>query len=343
MNYLYIKEFLEKAKTTSVVDVRSPSEFAEGHIPGAINIPLLSDSEREIVGTLYKKSGRQAAIDKGLEIVGPNMYHLASQARKHAYQDALLVYCWRGGMRSENMSWLFELAGLSCEVLTGGYKAYRSQLLHDLSEIEELIVLEGLTGSGKTDMLECMRERGEQVINLEYLANHRGSAFGNIGLGEQPTTPQFQNNVYQAFLQLDTSKRIWIEGESINIGKVNLPETLWNRMKLATVVEICIPKEERLRRLVNEYGNQDRKEMAEAVMRIGKKLGGYNKQKVLAQLEEGKLSYAADILLEYYDKSYCKSQHRYLQPPTVSISSTSGDPGKNAGAVLEALQKTNIS
>ncbi len=341
MKYLLVHEFLNLSDNDPVVDVRSPSEYHAGHIPGSVNIPLLNDEERSIIGTLYKEKGRQAAIDKGLEIVGPKMSNLAAQARDVAVDGSALVYCWRGGMRSEKMAWLFELAGLSCKLLQGGYKAYRAQLLDDFLQIEHLIVLEGLTGSGKTDILQRMREMGEQVVDLECLANHRGSAFGSIGLGEQPTTLQFQNEVHRAFRSLDSSKRIWVEGESINIGKVNIPETLWEKMKLAQVVEICVHKSARVKRLVEEYGNEDRSKLVTAIGRIGKRLGGSRQKEVLKELEQNNLYQVADLLLEYYDKSYTKSHNRYLQPPSATVITDTGDPDINARKILDAVGKYN--
>jgi len=339
MKYLLVHEFLNQSDNDPLVDVRSPSEYKAGHIPGSVNIPLLDDEERTVIGTLYKEKGRQAAIDKGLEIVGPKMSSLAVQAREVAINGNALVYCWRGGMRSEKMAWLFELAGLSSKVLQGGYKAYRSQVLDDFLQIDHLIVLEGLTGSGKTDILQCMREMGEQVVDLEYLANHRGSAFGSIGLGEQPTTLQFQNEVHRAFRLLDFSKRIWVEGESINIGKVNLPETLWSKMKSAQVVEICVQKSARVKRLVVEYGDKDRSKLVAAIERIGKKLGGFRQKEVLQALEQNNLYRVADLLLEYYDKSYRKSHNRYLQPPSATVNTDTGDPVINARKILDAVGK----
>src|SRR5512145_3233013 len=175
-----IKDFLELAGTIPVVDVRSPSEFKHGHIPGAINIPLFDDKEREIVGTEYSKEGRARAILTGLQLSGPSMHTRLDQALKIAKNRKLLVHCWRGGMRSEAMAWLFSLGNIDTEVLEGGYKAYRRFVLETLSSPRKLIILGGLTGSGKTDILKYLSEAGRQVIDLERLANHKGSAFGSL-------------------------------------------------------------------------------------------------------------------------------------------------------------------
>lgn len=314
MKYLQPNEFLAHAKYTPLIDVRAPAEYREGHIPGAKSIPLLSDEERAIIGTIYKKEGRQSAIEKGLEIVGPKMKDLATQALAQAHGGKeVMVYCWRGGMRSEKMAWLFEMVGLRCEVLKGGYKAYRNALLADLSNLPGLIILQGATGSGKTEILHELLSQGEQVVDLEALANHRGSSFGGLGLGEQPTTAQFQNEVYRSFLNWDLTRRIWVEGESRLIGKVYLPDPLWLSMNKARVIAIDVPKPERIQRLVNIYGSQDQEELAKAVLRIEKRIGGDKSKAVLHLLELGRLAEVADILLDYYDKTYFHSQQSNKQ------------------------------
>ena len=150
MNYIDGKEFMDKGKTVPVIDVRSPGEFKQGHIPGAINIPLFSDMERASVGTVYKRKGRKASVRKGLGFVGPRMVEIVDAADKLSKDGKLLVHCWRGGMRSESMTWLFETAGFECEVLRGGYKAYRKYIRETILYERDILVLGGLTGSGKT-------------------------------------------------------------------------------------------------------------------------------------------------------------------------------------------------
>jgi tRNA 2-selenouridine synthase len=188
MQVLPPEEFLLKANTTPVIDVRSPGEYDEGHITGAINIPMFTDDERAVVGTIYKKSGRLSAINRGLTIIGPKMAALTQEALKHAKDGELLVHCWRGGMRSESMAWLFGRVDIKCSILMGGYKVYRNHLLESLGDMPNVCVIEGHTGSGKTAILYELEKLGEQVIDLEGLANHRGSAFGNIGQAPQPTS-----------------------------------------------------------------------------------------------------------------------------------------------------------
>ena len=188
-----IKRFLELSETTAIADVRSPSEFLAGHIPGAINIPLFDDKEREAVGIKYKKEGRIPAIIEGLKHSGPAMMSKLEQGLKASKNGSLLVHCWRGGMRSEAMAWLFSLGDLEIGLLEGGYKAYRHHVAESLGEKRKLIVLGGMTGSSKTHILRCLESIGQQVIDLELIANHKGSAFGALGQPPQPTTEHFAN------------------------------------------------------------------------------------------------------------------------------------------------------
>jgi tRNA 2-selenouridine synthase len=325
-----------------VIDVRSPVEYNKGHITGALNIPVFTDEERSQIGSLYKQKGRIPAIQKGLEFVGPRMTTIAEEARSFAIGDKLKVYCWRGGMRSEKMSWLFELVGLRCMVLKGGFKAYRNQLLEDFNNLNHIIVLQGPTGSGKTDVLTALSQKGEQVIDLEALARHRGSAFGHIGMAEQPTSLQFQNDLHAEFMKLDRNRRIWIESESLSIGKVYLPETLWESLNNAPVIELSIPKKIRIERLVKEYGKFDISDLQASTRKIGKKFGNNNVQDVLSFLEKGDLKHAAELLLNYYDKSYNFSQMKYKARRPRMVKSESGDPEVNADKILNSLNEIRL-
>ncbi len=342
MEQLDPEVFLIKTQNIIKVDVRSPEEYQKGHIVDALNVPLFSDHERAEVGTAYKQMGRETAIELGLKIVGPKMAELAKKAKSLALTNKLGVYCWRGGMRSEKMAWLFNLVGIETYILKGGYKAYRRLLLNDFVNIPKLIVLQGPTGSGKTAILYAMKQCGEQIIDLEFLANHRGSAFGGIGLDEQPTTAQFQNNIHHAFTKLDFKKRIWIEGESLNIGKVYLPETLWTTMNRADVIEINIDKKTRAGRLVEEYGQYSHDELAESIVRIDRRLGGKNVNQMLELLDLGKLFEVAILLLEYYDKGYAMSKMKYKKPAIAAVHSTTGDPGINANLLIKKANALNL-
>jgi tRNA 2-selenouridine synthase len=182
-----VDEFLRLTEKIPFVDVRTPSEFSKGHIPGAINIPLFSDEERSVVGTVYKREGEREAVLKGLSFVGPKMTAMLDRGIDLAGNKRQLgVYCWRGGRRSASMAWLFSQGDIKCSLLAGGYKNYRTHVLDEFGKERNIIIVGGMTGSGKTEILKEIDLMGEQVIDLEGIANHRGSAFGAIGRPPQP-------------------------------------------------------------------------------------------------------------------------------------------------------------
>ena len=185
---LHIDAFL--AAGGALLDVRTPAEFRQGHIPGAANLPLFSDAERAEVGTLYKQQGRQAAVLRGLALVGPRMEALAAELVTWSERSAgapLRLHCWRGGMRSGSVAWLAQQLELPVLLLEGGYKSYRRWVLELFERPWPLRLLGGRTGCGKTELLLALRERGAAVVDLEGLAHHRGSSFGGLGLPEQPS------------------------------------------------------------------------------------------------------------------------------------------------------------
>jgi tRNA 2-selenouridine synthase len=333
MQILTNKEFMSQRKLIPVVDVRSPGEFADGHIPGAINIPIFNNEERAIVGTIYKSKGRVPAIEKGLEIVGPKMAMFVRMVVKIATSGQLLIYCWRGGMRSESMAWLFERVGINCFILQGGYKSYRNYLLEITANIPYLIVIEGYTGSGKTEILHSLRLMGEQVIDLEGHANHKGSVFGGIGQQFQPTTQQFQNELLDVIIGFDISRRVWIEGESQTVGRVFLPEPLWHKMNQTQNIEIFIPREFRIARLVKEYGTLPEELMEIAIISIAKRLGDLRMREILDFYREKKFDSVADKLLEYYDQTYQYSRDKYKKKLTEVVLSKD-DPDANAKLIM---------
>lgn len=339
MDKVAAEHFLEKNVDVPIIDVRSPGEFEEGHIPGAINIPLFTNKERAVVGTAYKQKGRQEAILLGLGYVGPKMEKFARKARRLAVDSSLKVHCWRGGMRSQNMAWLFEQSGMHCTVLDGGYKAYRNFILHKFAMPDNLLVLQGKTGSGKTEILRCMKELGEQVIDLEELANHKGSAFGGLGMGEQPTTPQFQNNIYAAMQHFNFAENIWIESESMTVGKVYLPETLWEKMNSTTLVEIRVDRVYRIERLVQEYGSFPEEDLEYCISKLKQRLGGNNVHAAIQLLKEGRIEEVADLLLMYYDKGYAFSSDKYKNGKAIRIQLKGKDPLDHARQILEEVNQ----
>jgi len=299
-----VAAFLEQSKSVPVIDVRAPKEFRQGHIPSAISMPLFDDDERAIVGTTYARTGGEEAVMKGLELVGPKLPGMAKQAKAYAKTGELLVHCWRGGMRSEAMAWLFKFSGIKTTVLEGGYRAYRHYIREALQQGPPLIILGGMTGSGKTELLQHLSFSGEQVIDLEGLANHKGSAFGSLGQPDQPTTEQFENDLASRWLSLDPQKPVWVEDESRNIGKVIIPGPFFAKMMEAPVMFVDVPFESRVRRLSEEYGNFSATDLIGLISKIGPRMGGDKAKAAIRALEQRNISEAVDIILHYYDKSY---------------------------------------
>jgi tRNA 2-selenouridine synthase len=302
-----IQEFLALRKSLPVVDVRSQGEFQEGHIRAAINIPLLNNEDRIAVGTDYKQKGQQQAIKTGFRLVGPRLLDIINEAEKVSDKKELLVHCWRGGMRSNNFSQFVGMAGIKTYALKGGYKAYRHQALESFKKPFDLMLLTGCTGSGKSEVLRALKSKGEQVLDLESLANHKGSAFGGLFMPPQPTTEQFQNELFEEILNLDLSKRIWVEDESIAIGKIFLPNDFWKQMAQSPLIEMDVAKGVRVQRLVEEYGSANPEEFLAIMGKIVTKLGGQHYKHAKEKLAEGDMTSVIDILLTYYDKAYLRS------------------------------------
>lgn len=287
-----------------LIDVRSPSEFARGHIPGAANVPLFDDEQRANVGTLYKQQGRQEAVLQGLEFAGPKMRWLAEEVRRIAGNHRVLLHCWRGGMRSASMAWLVKTVGIPVQVLRGGYREFRRRAQVEFDRPRSMIILSGMTGAGKTTMLSELADRGEQTVDLEALANHRGSSFGGIGLPCQPTTEQFENDLFWQLRRSDAARPIWLEDESPSIGKVRVPSTFWWRMRESPALFLDVDRPARARNLMSEYSALDREQLLSATQRLQKKLGGLRVQQACEMIEQQDDESAALLLLEYYDKTY---------------------------------------
>lgn len=327
-----IVQFLDVAKEFPVIDVRSPGEYNHAHIPDAYSFPLFTDEERKIVGTTYKQQSRELAIKIGLDFFGPKMRKMVEEAESLAVKygssnKTIFVHCWRGGMRSAAIAWLLDLYGFKVYTLIGGYKKYRNYVLDTFKIPFEFRILGGFTGSGKTSLLKVLKEKGEAVINLEGIANHKGSAFGNIGMGKQPGQEMFENllagelrkttGIKESILNINESllpaiishSPIWLEDESQRIGLVNIPKDLWETMRKSPVYFLDIPFEERLDQIVREYGQLDMEKVQNAIGRISDKLGNLNAKTAISLLNEGKKRESFDILLKYYDKHYFKSLH----------------------------------
>jgi len=329
------KYFLEEAKNRVILDVRSPAEFEKGHIPGAHCFPLFSDEERAQVGTLYTKSGREAAFFVGLDIVGPNMSKFVKQALRLAPHKQVLIHCWRGGMRSASMAWLLQSAGFDVKLLSGGYKSYRAYIREAFNIPVKLLVLSGMTGCGKTEILLEMKKMGAQMIDLEGMANHKGSAFGHLGQKPQPSTEQYENNLASIWSSIDFSKPIWIEDESRNVGGVQIPESLYTSMTKSVVIRIDFPKSYRVKRLVAEYADIDDQAIALSLQKIKDKLGNKNVQELMLLLSEQQYSIFVDNILDYYDESYDYSLKKKPFSRVEKISPLRLNPKDQATEILD--------
>lgn len=331
--------FLRLAEKIPVCDVRSPSEFGAGHIPGAVNIPIFSNVEREAVGITYKKKGRLSAIKTGLDLAAPHISQKLDLALKLAADNQLLVHCWRGGMRSEAMAWLFSMAAINIHVLDGGYKSYRHFILGKLSEKKKMIVLGGMTGSSKTHILKHLKGLGQQVIDMEGLANHKGSAFGSLGQLPQPSTEQFANLLYDQWKGIDPEYPCWLEDESRNIGSVFMPDPLYENMQKAPAVIIMMDVKTRLPRLVEEYSEFPAELLIASIMRISRRLGGDNTRDAISAVEAGDFAKAIEITLLYYDKAYLFGLNKKSPENKIYIETDTDNIVENAGRILEAAAK----
>jgi len=313
-----------------VLDVRSPSEYTRGHVPGAVNLPLFSDEERARVGTLYKRSGREAALLLGLDCAGGHLSAYVRQALKAAPGKRVLMHCWRGGMRSEGLGWLLSLAGFDVSVLEGGYKAYRRHIAEAWQRPARLLVLSGKTGTGKTAILQRLQTMGEQVLDLEHHAHHKGSAFGALGQPPQPTNEQFENNLAQDWLRFDSQRPVWTEDESRNIGSVTIPAGLFRQKEQAVTVCLDMPLEARVERLVGEYAGFTETGLQDAILRIRRRLGDQRCREALQAVEAGDFHAAARHILHYYDKTYAYDLEVKQPGHLVHLPAASADPADNA-------------
>jgi tRNA 2-selenouridine synthase len=433
-----IEEFLALSKSHPVIDVRSPGEYNHAHIPGAHSLPLFTNEERAAVGTAYKQESREKAIKIGLDYFGPKMRKMVEEAeaiignKQQAINNnkqlaiskdsemsihtglpianCILIYCWRGGMRSGAVAWLLDAYGFKVYTLVGGYKKFRNRVLDVFKQKHHFNIIGGYTGSGKTELLNELGNLNEPVIDLESIAGHKGSAFGNIGLPKQPTQEMFENVLGTKLMEIGNRRteigsrksevggqksevgntstldrlitdskihlkiekekieiksqmskveqnqtsdfrllnsddplpltfRIWLEDESQRIGQVNIPHELWKTMRASPVYFLDIPFEERLKHIVEGYGQLDKQQMIDAIGRIESRLGGLEAKNAIQYLEEGNTAEAFRILLRYYDKWYLKGLHN--REGINSLLHTISFENVNPGNAKTLLQKAD--
>jgi tRNA 2-selenouridine synthase len=305
MHVIQAHELITDQVKLPVLDVRTPAEFAQGHIPGAMNVPLFTNEERAEVGTLYKQVSKEKAFLRGLELAGVKMASYDSQAIWAAPGKQAIVHCWRGGMRSKSIATLLKFCGFDIHILEGGYKAYRNYLLEQFSDWKcRFVVLGGYTGTGKTEILRNLASFGEQVIDLEAIARHKGSAFGALGEMPQPTVEQFENDLFSCFCKIDPQKRTWVENESRSIGRVFVPQGFWEQIKSSPLLHVEMPFHLRVGRLIVEYATYPKEELEESLLKIERRMGGQHVKAALEAFRLGDLKKATSITLNYYDKTY---------------------------------------
>ncbi len=322
-----------------LADVRSPSEYARGHVPGALSLPLFDDAERAEVGTAYKQLGRTPAVMLGLSRAGPRLAQLAEQGQALAHDKRLALMCWRGGMRSGAVAWLLEQVGLEVVTLRGGYKTWRQLVLHTFTQRQDVRVVGGLTGAGKTLALHALARRCEQVVDLEALAAHRGSSFGAIGQPEAPTQEHFENRLADAWRRLDPTRPVWLEDESRHLGRLHIPAPIWAQLVAAPVYVLEVPQPLRLQALVADYGALPAEQLIAATERLTKRLGGLVAQQAVGAIAEGDLDRACGLLLDYYDRTY---RHGLSQRPAERVQVlplNTADPEAAAEALLRAARE----
>jgi len=329
-----IHDLVNISASIPVVDVRTPAEFTHGHIPGASSLPLFSNEERVQVGTTYKQVGREAAILLGFDLTGNKWSGFIRQALEIAPGKKVAVHCWRGGMRSGAMAWALNLYGFEVYVLAGGYKRFRRWAHQQFETSYKLWTIGGMTGSGKTRILQQLASMGQQVIDLEDLAQHQGSSYGSLNKLLQPTQEQFENNLAIRLRQLDRDRKIWVEDESFSIGKCNVPRPFWDQMQAADLFELQSPVERRIQALVQEYGSLDKTFLSECTDRIRKRLGTEQTKNALIAISEGRMEDFIRIVLVYYDKTYRKGLHSRKAGRILPVDIPTDDPVANASQLL---------
>jgi len=334
---LPIESFIQLDTSIPIVDVRTPAEFEKGHIVGAFNIPLFTNEERVQVGTTYKQQGREQAILLGFDLTGSKWSGFIKQALELSPQKKIALHCWRGGMRSGAMAWALNLYGFEVYLLEGGYKQYRRWVMEQFNVARNILILGGMTGSGKTQVLHRLKDRGEQVIDLEDLAQHQGSSYGTMNKLIQPSQEQFENELAACLYATNPEHHTWLEDESITIGKRFIPKGLWLQMRLAPIFNIKVPLESRIDFLVEEYGQLDKEFLVECTTRIGKRLGPEQTKNAVLAINEGRMADFIRLVLVYYDKTYKTGLSKRSPEKVFTLESPGNNAKQNAELILNSL------
>jgi len=336
-----------------VLDVRAPCEYEKGHIPGALSFPLFDDDERATVGTLYKSKGHDVAVARGVELLdakAPTFLDALPAGLRSG--DDVLVYCKRGGMRSGGMAQLLSEGDLRVHTLQGGYQGYRAWANASWAAMgRRLVVLGGKTGSGKTAVLHALRdEHGAQILDLEGVAHHRGSAFGSLGYPPQPTNGHYENILALQWAAFDPAKPVFIEDESRSVGSCGVPEGLWSCMRAPNtpVLRLEVPTEARVDRLVGEYGVYPPEALSDCVRLVRKRLGEAKAEELLALLAQQPPALdqvASALLSDYYDTMYdyqASKRNAEMDGAPHVLQCDTGDASVIARLVLEAVEQRGL-
>jgi tRNA 2-selenouridine synthase len=300
-----------------IVDARSPSEYAVDHIPGALSLPVLDDAERAEVGTIYVQDSRFKARRVGGAYVAKNVArHLGTAMADWPASTRVLVYCWRGGMRSNSMAVILAQVGWRTSVLAGGWRTYRrrvSQRLYESEPLQHVVLLDGHTGSGKTEVLQRLGAHGAQILDLEAMAEHRGSLLGALPGRPQPSQKLFESRLLAAIEALDPERPVVIEAESSKVGERVLPPVLWSAMAAAPRIALAAPAEERARYLAGAYVElgQDPEALIGLLSRLPDRPGRKRLEAWTGLVREGALeALAADLIAVHYDPAYRRSSRK---------------------------------
>jgi len=336
----------EALKRTDVVyiDLRSPDEFAQASIPGALNIPLFDDSQRRELGLIYRACGEEKARRAALKLVSPNLPALVDEIERVAGERIPLLYCWRGGLRSLSVYQIMHLAGAPVLRLKGGYRAFRRYVhrrLNDYRLNSKLLVLHGLTGVGKTAIISELLRRGLPALDLEGAVRHRGSVFGAVGLKPQRSQKDFDALLLRQLERFNGEPLIAVEGEGGRIGNVHLPPFLTQAMANGYRLLITAPPAKRVRRIVEEYlpaapSLKDLEQIRQAVYSLRRRLGAERTEKLNSLIDQGEFAAAAEILcLEYYDHMYGEARAEKEYYFSVIDSADIGDAVERVSALLQ--------
>lgn len=333
------------ARYGMVIDVRSPGEFAQDHLPGAVNLPVLTDAERAEVGTIYVQDSRFKARRLGAAYVARNVArHLEGALSDREGGFAPLVYCWRGGMRSNAMATILSHVGWRTTVLTGGYRTYRRSVtarLYDQALPLDFILLDGHTGSAKTEMLGQLAAMGFQTLDLEGLAEHRGSLFGGLAGRVQPSQKLFESRLLQALDALDPARPVIAEAESSKIGDRMVPPALWTRLAVAPCIELSAERAKRARYLVAAYDDMiaDRAALETALGRMPVQPSPERRAAWGAMIEAGAFAELAEAVMAlHYDPAYDRSRRKSGRPLLGTVALDPSDPASLAGAAGEVAR-----